>query len=585
MKSRNKIQILIFIFLLIFAVNLFFYLPVKNDSFVKGFSAVKGTADLLKWDSDAKLLELDGEWEFYPGRLIQTDEFDKYAAEKKIAYVPNSWEFYKNPPIPSKGFATYRLKVEGLSHSHRYAFYIYEQASSFSLWINNEFTAYNGVVSSAAETSIPEWKPVLGTFQSTADGTSEFVVQISNFSYNRGGFWNPIKIGNVSEIISFREKKVNKAIFLFTIILFVSVIFFIFFLIDNMNLTALTFSIFTFCIALRIVLIEERIIKNFINLPWGFSTRLEFLAGYALLPVFALFFIRFFKIDFKNLLANTYRAFLVFAVLLSFLTPHDFYPKFFPYYKLFLVISFFYAFYALAVCIRRKVKGAYIALSGFIFIALAVIRDIIVVNHYSMVSTGVFVFVTCYSIILIQKYLHLIKQKSSLEQKVNIDALTGLYNRGFFIEYVKNKIETLRSKSVFYIMFIDLDKFKKINDEYGHDAGDEVLKCIGSRLKSIFRDEDIICRFGGDEFLIYIENKTEKVINEISDRIIQTVIKPIDFKNNCLEVGMSIGISKFPDNGNTVEELIILSDDLMYKAKKTGGCKSEMVSTDNFLDK
>ncbi|MBN1500801.1 MAG: diguanylate cyclase [Spirochaetes bacterium] len=583
MDKKNNIFIFIFLLSVFSAVHLYFYMPAKNSPFAEGFSAVNGAIDLQFWHSDEHLLELEGDWEFYYNRLIQPYEFSKWDESQKVySYVPCSWERTDKLKLNPEGCATYRLTITGLRPGQIYGFYMYEQANAFKLWINKNLCAYNGTVSNEREVFSAEWKPVVGTFTSDINGAAEIIVQVANFNYNRGGFWNSLKIGSVANVVVFREKKIFTAIFLFTVIALASVMFFAFFIIDPKNKASLFFSLFTFFISLRIILIEERIIKNFIDLPWGLTTRIEYLSGYVLLPLFGLFILQFFKVDFRNYFLKIFSFIIIAAVILTFFAPHSVYAFFLPYYRILLVVSLPYFFYVLVVSIKRKIPGSIIALIGSVFIGVAVVRDIVTANHYTMVSFGVLIFLGCYSFLLMQKFFYLVKQKGHLEEKVNIDLLTELYNRHFFIEYVKNRIQTLNNNETFYVMFIDLDKFKKINDNYGHDAGDEVLKCIGGRLKSIFRDGDVISRFGGDEFLIFIENKTDTVITELSQRIIQTISRPIKVGENSFEVGMSIGISKFPDDGDSVEELIIMSDNLMYKAKKRGGRCSEMVTTQNY---
>ncbi len=163
------------------------------------------------------------------------------------------------------------------------------------------------------------------------------------------------------------------------------------------------------------------------------------------------------------------------------------------------------------------------------------------------------------------------KLEEDLQKHADFDTLTKLYNRRMFFEQSKKLLELCKrecKEAVLY--FIDLDDFKDINDNYGHDAGDEVLKVIANRLKENFRASDVISRFGGDEFLIFTISQNEEQVHEsIKNEIAQIISKKIEFKYNSFFVKCSIGISIFPEDGKDIEKLISTADLRMYEEKKT----------------
>ena len=162
------------------------------------------------------------------------------------------------------------------------------------------------------------------------------------------------------------------------------------------------------------------------------------------------------------------------------------------------------------------------------------------------------------------------KLEEDLQKHADFDTLTKLYNRRMFFEQSKKLLELCKrecKEAVLY--FIDLDDFKSINDNFGHDAGDEVLKVIANRLKENFRASDIISRFGGDEFLIFTISKSNEHVQEtIKNEIAQIVSKRIEFKYDSFFVKCSIGISFFPEDGKDIERLISIADLRMYEEKK-----------------
>jgi len=161
--------------------------------------------------------------------------------------------------------------------------------------------------------------------------------------------------------------------------------------------------------------------------------------------------------------------------------------------------------------------------------------------------------------------------EKKLETSANMDSLTKISNRRLFIEEVKQVIlEHEREKNKFAFLFIDLDGFKKINDTYGHDAGDAVLKETASRLQVVTRKSDLVARIGGDEFTILLRNIHSKaLIIEIVEKIQMSIQQPIIFNDIECSVGSSIGIALYPKNGTTFDALVKKSDETMYHIKKT----------------
>ena len=152
------------------------------------------------------------------------------------------------------------------------------------------------------------------------------------------------------------------------------------------------------------------------------------------------------------------------------------------------------------------------------------------------------------------------------------DPLTGLSNRLLLGDRLQHAIDHAnRFDQCIAVIFCDLDNFKPINDTYGHSAGDEVLKCVARRMKKILRKEDTICRFGGDEFVILIEDLAnftflETVVNKIS----AISDEPVIAERRKLTIEMSIGVALYPDDALDAEGLLKLADSAMYRAKHGG---------------
>lgn len=159
--------------------------------------------------------------------------------------------------------------------------------------------------------------------------------------------------------------------------------------------------------------------------------------------------------------------------------------------------------------------------------------------------------------------------------RANFDTLTGIANRDMFINRLELSLERLkRSGSGIAVLFVDLDKFKPVNDKYGHDAGDEALKITAQRLRNVMRSYDTPARFGGDEFAVLLEGvgKPHNAAN-IAQKIITELCAPMHHGSSSFSLGASIGIVFVnPSEESVATETILQHADLaMYHAKKDGG--------------
>jgi len=165
------------------------------------------------------------------------------------------------------------------------------------------------------------------------------------------------------------------------------------------------------------------------------------------------------------------------------------------------------------------------------------------------------------------------KMESKLKHLAEFDYLTQIPNRQLFNENLKYAIaQAKRQKNSVALLFIDLDEFKKINDNYGHDIGDLLLKAFATRVKKHIRESDCIGRIGGDEFLVLLSN-IENVDNamELAKQICFIVEQPFDIPNYPgLKISSSIGVALYPDHASTHTQLMKLADNAMYKVKESG---------------
>ncbi len=170
---------------------------------------------------------------------------------------------------------------------------------------------------------------------------------------------------------------------------------------------------------------------------------------------------------------------------------------------------------------------------------------------------------------LIRRTEELKKANSKLHHYAHHDALTNLPNRYYLRENLEKMIShAKRHKHSIALLFIDLDDFKGINDDFGHSTGDQVLLDVSSRIKSLLREEDTIARLGGDEFAVVISDITDiSYIDIISERIIDEVNRDYSYISKSSPIGVSIGISLFPQDAQDIDTLIDNADEAMYEIK------------------
>ena len=181
-------------------------------------------------------------------------------------------------------------------------------------------------------------------------------------------------------------------------------------------------------------------------------------------------------------------------------------------------------------------------------------------------------------------------EHKELYEQSNRDPLTQLYNRNYLQKNLRTYIENIYSSNTytFSILFIDIDNFKKINDILGHPFGDIVLKLVAIELRNRIKKEDILSRYGGEEFIILLDNKNLETALQYAESIRRAIPKILSSYNNLqnqkieipptLEVTISIGVGEFKRNIDTFESILERCDKALYLAKKNGRNRIEITS-------
>jgi diguanylate cyclase (GGDEF)-like protein len=164
------------------------------------------------------------------------------------------------------------------------------------------------------------------------------------------------------------------------------------------------------------------------------------------------------------------------------------------------------------------------------------------------------------------------KTQSKIEHLAMHDPVTGLANRTKLVFLLQEALANLAEGDSLALHYIDLDRFKPINDNHGHDVGDAVLRSVAGRLLTCMRDTDCVARIGGDEFVILQKGiRSEADARIVGSRIIKAIVKDHDLQEGSFILGASVGIALAPANGADVDDLIRFADEAMYCSKRAGG--------------
>lgn len=166
----------------------------------------------------------------------------------------------------------------------------------------------------------------------------------------------------------------------------------------------------------------------------------------------------------------------------------------------------------------------------------------------------------------------LAKENIANKQMAQHDALTGVYNRLYFEQHLKNCMDSAQKyHHKIALFFIDLDRFKDLNDTFGHDAGDFILKEVANDLNEIIRETDIVARIGGDEFVVIMSplNRDYKE-NGFESRVLEHINQKRFFDKKEYTVSASIGVAIYPDDATSISALIKCADEAMYDVKRSG---------------
>ena len=493
--------------------------------------------------------------------------------------------------------------------------YIPHQYSSYSLMVNGVKVASNGFVGTTRQSSEAAFKKEVVFFTPT-DTEVRVIMHIANFEHPIGGANNPIYFGAAAAITAYYTDLVASTLFVVGGILIMGIYQFGIFIFRRQERAFLYFGILSILVALRALFIEPLFIAViYPNISWIWQHRFEFLILY-LSYLLYLFFLR-------NLYPNEMKKWVIKGsimitstlVFLTLVTKPVFYRTAFDFFLIVAAITMIYTLYVLILAVKRKRRTAILNLTASIFFFITVLNDAFLsldwIKGSNVATYGFFIYIFVQSLNLSRNYaqkfqesenlsddllhlnqtldekierrtLELSKTNARLKELTLLDGLTGVNNRRFFDEKMRElSLEALENGSPLTLLLIDLDEFKKYNDSYGHVMGDELIKKAASMFKEIVGTNGCVARYGGEEFGVILPNTSEEEGKQMAEKICREMRNTkVEHKTSTtlpiatISIG---GTSSSAHDFNSPNDWIEQADKALYASKMSGKNKVTMI--------
>lgn len=592
--------------------------------------AVNGLMDLSHADfSQKQMYVLEGDWQVYWDQLVEPEKLPEVKPDGNFR-VPGFWYYNRShylswfglddddsPRKSSDGYATFVVKVHLPKAGARYGLFIPYQGSSYKLQVVSDkhlvlSQTEGGKVGKNAQEARPYNRAEIALFSAESQEVT-LILQISNYHHSTGGPWLALKIGEAKAVYSQYHRNLFIDGFLVSISILIGIYQLGIWSLRRRDPAPLYFGIFCILLGLRVGTSDNTFVQWYFEwLPWEFTYKFTYLTIFLMLPVLSIWVGKAFR-KYCPLFINKYIDKICFLLAaLTVLTPANIYTLTLP---LLQVIAIFYIFMSYFVLIRAaiaRVEESYVFLAGFLVLGACGINDVLYYN--GVVQTGVWMNVgtiafmlsqTAYfsiqfgraytEIAILTKQLGVLNQdlerqvqdrtkdllaKTGELEAANIqlttlattDGLTNVLNRRALNEVGAKCYGAARSSGAdLSVIIIDADKFKRINDTFGHGVGDEVIKIMAEIGRREVRRHDHLGRFGGEEFVAILPDTTLIQAVEIAERL-RTAIENCQVPTELgpLQFTISVGVATISPEINSYDDLLHRADEALYAAKEQG---------------
>ena len=547
-------------------------------------------------------------WEFFHEQLLTTEEAAAvYTSGELVEKLPHRFDSQYSTPQTYGSYVT-KLTLPDELVNQKIAFYIPYQFGSYELYVDGQLVAQNGTVGESREQQQPRNAPTIG--QVTLANKEVFVVmQLANFYSDRGGFAQPIQIGEPLKMIERYNSSIILYFFVNGIIFVIGLYMLSFGLFNRRNVPTVLFALFSLTIAIRSLFARPYIYSiTIFNIPWEHAAKIEMICT-MLSTGLAIRFCYYWFATYLSPKALT----LMYSVgaiqlVITLFTDAVFFQNTF---------SFLYwvpiAVWGCIVAVALKRHHDLMSFNllqflGMCIIFIATVHDFIVthlmLDNPVLVHVAVGIYITLQVVVMSWQYAQKLQEAVSLNQEImelnmtldvkiqertkeleaanaklevlaSHDALTSIGNRHLFNLKLQAYFENAQQNgSYLSLMLIDLDSFKKYNDYYGHTLGDVMLQKVVKIVGNILPEEAIFTRYGGEEFAVIVPDMTKEEFIQLGHKIVVAVaqeqLEHVGQESGIVTVSVGGYTMTSADNFFYTTQLIDAADKQLYLAKRSG---------------
>lgn len=567
------------------------------------------TFDFANWQAGDSAVTLNGAWGMHWQQQLSPQEWPK--EDPFTIDMPSTWDkpAATHPERSGTGFATFTATLTNLPSDVGWGLIIPEQSTSFRLYVNGNVVAEGGIAGLSQDSSVP-YSGNQFIELGYLPANTQLTWHVSNFHHASGGPWQTLIIGPCAELRDhyflqgFDQALVAALAFITSLFLFIQ------YSIDRREKASLVLSAFAFVIALRIGITENQSLYQLLGvLNWQLHVRILYLTMLIAPPLVLLWQHYIFPEEISRRTIRYVSTIFVLPMLSIFLLPTTVFSQFLMLFQaLLLGVIIIYSWSLLKVLIRKR-QGGFSLVFGAAILIITIVHDIAIysqwlTNNRPWITYGLLVFLLSLAVNMVylrakqkqqvedlskqllaankqlkarvaQRTVELAEKADALEEAndklqilANIDGLTGVLNQRAFAE----QLEMLsRIKPNIALLMIDIDHFKMINDKYGREVGDQVLKRLSDVFLDMKREHDRIGRFGGEEFMVLLQDISAKGLDSYCRRLTD-VVRQMDFSDIAALEGItvSIGTTMATLSSKNIDELIQQAGEVMYQVKSGG---------------
>ena len=567
-----------------------------------------GIFDFKHWNSDDGVVPLEGRWAFHWQKQLSPQEWETMQAP--WFELPATWDKKgaSQEVYNGQGFATFTAKLQHLPSDIRWGLIIPEQSTAFRLFINDDLVAEGGIAGvsfSSSEAYSGNQFIDLGELPSD----SKITWHVSNFHHANGGPWQALMIGPYYDLgLQYIVKTFDQALVV-VLALLTSLFLIIQHFIDRRDKASALLAAFALVIAVRVGIVDNQVLYQLLGtLPWQLHIRVMYFTMLIAAPLILYWQHFIFPAEISEIVARRVAYAFLPAQIIVIILPSMWFTELLMCFQFMLMIVMAIYCWSLTKVILHKRRGGYYIVCGALLLSACTLHDIALYSQWIegrlWLTYGLLAFLLSLAINMLylraeqkqhvvslseqlivankqlearvaQRTIELAEKADALEEAngklqvlANIDGLTGVLNRRAFVEQLEM---FARIKPNIALIMIDIDHFKDVNDTYGHGIGDQVLKRLSSVLLDAIRGNDRVGRFGGEEFIILLQDISAAGLNSYCQRLLKEV-NDIDFSDIAPLSGVTVSMGTTMGTliERNIDQLIQQADEAMYYTKNHG---------------